>query len=113
MKKLFLLIFLGLMFCNIGFAEYKYKQYRKNPSEFKEYIHGLGDGIGWSITLQEEIGPKFFCQPRTLAIGIEEYIEMFENQAANFISRIGRDEVDEINIGLILAHAHKNKFPCK
>ena len=113
MKKLSLYIFLGLLWCNVGFAEYTYKDYRQNPSEFKEYIHGLGDGIGWSITLQEKIGSKFYCQPRTLAIGTEEYIEMFETQAANFISKLGRDEVDKINIGLILAHAHKNKFPCK
>ncbi len=113
MKKLFLYIFLGLLWCNLGYAEYKYKSYRQNPSEFREYIHGLGDGMGWSITLQEKIGPKFFCQPRTLSIGTEDYIEMFETQAAKFISQFGRDVVDDINIGLILAHAHQNKFPCK
>ena len=113
MKKIFIYIFIVLTWCNIGFAEYTYKSYRQNPSAFVEYFHELGDGIGWSITMQEKIGPKFFCQPRTLSIGTEDYIEMFETQAAKFISQFGRDKVDDINIGLILAHAHQNKFPCK
>ncbi len=113
MKKLSIYIFLVLMWCNVGYAEYTYKSYRQNPSEFTEYFHGLGDGIGWSITLQEKIGPKFFCQPRNLAIGTEEYIEMFETQAAKFITQFGRDEVDKMNLGLIMAYAHQIKFPCK
>ena len=112
MKKIFIYIFVVLTWCNIGFAEYTYKSYRQNPSAFVEYFHGLGDGIGWSITMQEKIGPKFFCQPRNLAISTEEYIEMFETQAAEFITKFGRAEVDKMNLGLILSYAHKTKFPC-
>tara|TARA_Y100000590_G_scaffold90531_1_gene102117 strand:+ start:2182 stop:2523 length:342 start_codon:yes stop_codon:yes gene_type:complete len=113
MKKLYLYIFLVLMWCSNVNAEYLYKEYRQNPSDYYEYLHGLGDGIGWSITFQEEIGPRFFCQPRNLAIGRKEYIEMFENQAAILISKLGKDEVDEIYLGWILAYAHQNKFSCK
>ena len=112
MKKISLYIFMIFIWCNVGFAEYTYKSYRQNPSAFEEYFHGLGDGMGWSITMQEEIGPSFFCQPRNLAISTKEYIEMFETQALEFIRQIGRDEVDKINLGLILAYAHKKKFPC-
>tara|TARA_B100001057_G_scaffold497542_1_gene601928 strand:- start:2335 stop:2646 length:312 start_codon:yes stop_codon:yes gene_type:complete len=101
-----------LLFCNVGLAEYSYKTYRENPSEFEEYFHGLGDGMGWSITMQEQIGPKFFCQPRNLAISTKEYVEMFENQADEFIKLLGNDEVDKMSLGLILAYAHKTKFPC-
>ena len=60
--KIFIYIFIVLTWCNIGFAEYTYKSYRQNPTAFVEYFHGLGDGIGLSITMQEKIGPKFFCQ---------------------------------------------------
>lgn len=112
MKKIFIFIFIVLTWSNIGFAEYTYKSYRQNPSEFVEYFHGLGDGIAWSITMQEDIGLKFFCQPRDLAIGTVEYIEMFETQAAEFIKKFGRAEVDKMNLGLILSYAHKTKFPC-
>tara|TARA_Y100000996_G_C22096222_1_gene467866 strand:+ start:166 stop:507 length:342 start_codon:yes stop_codon:yes gene_type:complete len=112
MKKLSLYLFLVLIWSNYGFAEYKYKTYKENPSEFREYIHGLGDGMGWSITLQEEIGPKFFCQPRDLALSIDDYVEMFETQAAKYISHYSVKEVDEFPVGLIMAYAHQNTFPC-
>ena len=63
------------MWCGNVNAEYLYKEYRQNPSDYYEYLHGLGDGMGWSITFQDDIGPGFFCQPGNLAIGIKEYLE--------------------------------------
>ena len=101
-----------MMWCTNINAEYIYKNYRQNPTDLYEYVHGLGDGMGWSITLQEKIGPKFFCQPRDLALGPDDYIEILEIEAERIIAKLGRDEVDEINLGLILAMAHQRKFPC-
>ena len=47
MKKLFLYIFLGLLWCNVGFAEDK-----KELKWSKDYSHKLNDNIinyGWKI----------------------------------------------------------------
>ena len=29
------------MWCNVGYAEYTYKSYRQNPSEFTEYYNSV------------------------------------------------------------------------
>ncbi len=114
MRKIFVYIFFTFLISNSINAEIKYKEYKLNPDNYYDYLHGQGDGIGWSITFQEEIGPKFFCQPRDLALGPREYIDMLENQVKEFLS-IGftSNEVDEMYLGFILAFAHQIKYPCK
>ena len=114
MKKIYIYIFFIFFFSANVNAEVKYKQYKQNPEKYFDYLHGLGDGIGWSITFQEEIGPPFFCQPRNLAIGPKEYKDMFENQVEEFISiGFSSNEIDEMYLGFILAFAHQIKYPCK
>ena len=111
MRKILITVFLGLVWCNVSFA-ISYKEYKSNPEKYYPYITGLYQGFGWSISLQEKIGPRFYCQPRTLSLNYENVIDILEKEIERASKAMSKEEIDKFDIGMILAFGFQHTFPC-
>jgi hypothetical protein len=105
------IVVLGLLWCNVSFA-ITYKQFKLNPDEYYGYITGLYKGFSWSISLQEKIGPRFYCQPRTLSLNYENVIDILEKEVKRASKSMSKEEVDKLDIGMFLAFGFQKTFPC-
>ena len=111
MKKLLGIVVLCLLWCNVSFA-ITYKEFKSNPDKYYPYITGLYVGFGRSISMQEKIGPRFYCQPRTLSLNYENVIDILEDEVKRASKKMSKEEVDKLDIDLLLAFGFQNTFPC-
>ena len=97
MKKLLGILVLGLLWCNVGFAEtgvekgfkpsdlfepkYVLENYKKNIL-VKPYLFGLGEGMRTSALFQElfKDNSKIFCMPDKMSPSADDYFTIFKNE---------------------------------
>tara|TARA_B100000579_G_scaffold153539_1_gene124737 strand:- start:264 stop:599 length:336 start_codon:yes stop_codon:yes gene_type:complete len=111
MRRFLSFLFLFFVWSNISFAV-TYKEFKSNPEKYYPYITGLYQGFGWSISMQEKIGPRFYCAPRTLSLNYENVIDILEKEVKRASKGHTKEELDKLDIGMLLAFGFKNTFPC-
>mgnify|MGYP004047031677 CR=1 FL=1 len=125
MKKLLGIIFISLMWCNIGSAGLKVDSYLKaregKNKEVNEFIdnsiQGIGTGIFWSNTsIKSDFGKAnnekpMYCPPQKLVITKENYIN-FLNAEIKEHKEMGILTGEEPIAMMIVMHLRKI-FPCE
>jgi hypothetical protein len=111
MKKLLWIILFSFVWGNVSLA-ITYKQFKSNSDKYYPYITGLYKGFGWSTTMQEKIGPKFYCQPGSLSLNYENVINILEKEVIRASKKMSKEEVDKLDVGILLAFGFQNTFPC-
>jgi hypothetical protein len=81
---------------------------RANNAVSKLYLRGLSDGFAWAnISSAHDGNPKLFCQPETIALTIEQLIDIFKRFSKE------NPNFDNSSAGMVLLFALKEAFPCK
>jgi len=115
MKKLLILLFSILISLNAISRDYDYNVYKKNPSQFNDYLYGLEAGMLWygSANKVQHNRKEFYCQPGNLALGLDTIKNIIDGQVEEF-SNDGwtNAEIDEYPIGMILLLGLSSTFPC-
>ena len=112
MKKLLLLLFSILIsFNSLLAAEITYGSYKNNPSKYDDYLRGLESGIGWYNAAPGI--EQFYCQPGTLALGIDTVKNIINGQVEKFNDDGWTlADIDAAPIGAILLMGMNSTFPC-
>jgi hypothetical protein len=82
-------------------AEITVKDYRARMMSddaarvMKTYIKGLGDGIGWANAQANSRKAPLFCQPRKLALDVENFVDIINRQIAAASTRLTEAKLDE------------------
>jgi hypothetical protein len=95
-----------------AFSEVSFKDYEtvKNTKEFKLYIGGIGEGIGWSnVVLDLRKSKKIFCQPSNLTMSVENLLDILKRE----IDENGKTFKSDMPLGLILIRGLVKNYPCK
>ena len=125
MKKLFLYIFLVLLWCNVGFTQTYFKlvsiydyevalEKAKTDKEISErlqiYFVGLADGMAWTDDLHKRENKKrIYCLGDKTA-NIHVIMTIVNNHIKNKNFTLAQKQI--YPIGLLVADAMKTEFPC-
>jgi len=115
MKKLLVFLFSILISLNAISLDYDYKEYKKNPSLFNDYLYGLESGMSWYGVANEVHNDrkKYYCQPSNLALGLDTIKNIIDGQVEEFSNNgLTNAEIDETPIGMILLYGLSSTFPC-
>ena len=115
MKKLLLLLFSILISLNALSLDFEYKDYKKNPSLYSDYLYGLESGMSWYGVANSMLNDseKFYCQPGNLALGLDTVQNIIDSQVKQFIDDgLTQAAIDEMPIGMILLYGLSSTFPC-
>lgn len=92
----------------------RYNEMRGEPF-VKLYLLGAGRAFLVANAALENAGrPKLYCQPSTLALSGEDYIDIFEKSLQKFREKIKvRSILDTTSDEMVLFYGLRDTFPCQ
>lgn len=84
----------------------------KDTEWFKDYINGVGVGLGWAnVHLMARKQERLYCVPENLALEASNYLDIIERKMSNkeFVKMLRL----ETPLELILLNGLEETFPCK
>ena len=104
-------ILLALSSCNafgITIDEYNKRKTEKEISSYDQvYVTGIGIGFFWAnVELGTNKKPLLYCQPPELKLGMQNYLEILDDEAKK------APHTGESEIGLTLLMGLQRVFPC-
>ena len=119
-KKILLVLVLinAVFFSSTAWGEILVKDYKKLKQTDKAfiaaYINGVGNGIDWSNTIMKvKIGNQLYCPPEKLALSVENYIRILDDEIEKREKSVGFEKVQEEPIEMDLLLGLLATFPCK
>lgn len=89
----------------------QYSEFRKNVSQFKDYLVGVGRGVFWANVILETNGkPKLFCMPRKLALDEEIILSMLEQEIRSPSG--GKPYSEDAPVEMVMTFSFAHRFPC-
>jgi hypothetical protein len=125
MKKLLVIVVLGLLFSGNSYAGIDvgtYLKARENKNEkanqfIDDNIMGIGTGIFWSnVSIKSGLGKAngekpMFCSPPKMALTKDNYINFLDSEI-KFQKELGVDN-EKTDIGMMIIFHMRRIFPCK
>ena len=119
MKKILGIVALGLLWCNLSFADISVKLYldtmslnnEKLTSTIERNIMGINSGLMYANNELRHLNrEQIYCQPRKLKLTSEMLISFLNTEIESFKDK-GTD-ISKIPIGMILLESLKKVYPC-
>ena len=122
MKKILGIMFLSLLWCNVGSAgALTLKDYKllKNTDVMDLYIEGLLQGSKWTNAITKKLNKdnknlkRAFCPPTNMVLELANAKTIIHRAAEDLSKVYTGSEFDNIPIAQVLLLGLERTFPCK